>query len=270
MAQPRLCQSMTRRARRMRATASATARAGMVGGFCTRIALPGWTVAESVASRDAAARTAFHDATPRKTGRDSTCRRATAGAWSTCTVTRGSVAISGGSSVSSYPTRCTSAPLSASARAWYSMRGLRPRSPSTTTVTRKRGMEKAGVIAHPPRTLHGRRIAIAGGGTAGHVQPALAVAEAYRAALPDVDILFLGTPDGAESRLVPAHGFRIATVAAAPFFSVGTAPQRDRADGGCRAGASGAARRGQRAGPRLRQLRLGGRAPGRERWACAR
>jgi UDP-N-acetylglucosamine--N-acetylmuramyl-(pentapeptide) pyrophosphoryl-undecaprenol N-acetylglucosamine transferase len=84
-------------------------------------------------------------------------------------------------------------------------------------------MEKAGVIAHPPRTLHGRRIAIAGGGTAGHVQPALAVAEAYRSALPDVDILFLGTPDGAESRLVPAHGYRLATVTAAPFFGVGTA-----------------------------------------------
>src|SRR5262249_48380819 len=156
---------MTRRARRMRATASATARAGLVGGCCTRSAVPGWTVARSVPSRDAAARTAFHDATSRKTARDSACRRATAGAWSTCTVTRGSVAISGGSSVSSYPTSCTSAPLSASARAWYSMRGLRPRSPSTTTVTRKRGMEKAGVIAHPPRTLHGRRIAIAGGGT---------------------------------------------------------------------------------------------------------
>ena len=84
-------------------------------------------------------------------------------------------------------------------------------------------MEKAGVIAHPPRTLHGRRIAIAGGGTAGHVQPALAVAEAYRSVLPDVDILFLGTPDGAESRLVPAHGYRLATVTAAPFFGVGTA-----------------------------------------------
>ncbi len=82
-------------------------------------------------------------------------------------------------------------------------------------------METAGVIAHPPRTLHGRRIAIAGGGTAGHVQPALAVAEAYRAAVPDVEVLFLGTPTGAESRLVPAHGHRLATVTAAPFFGVG-------------------------------------------------
>ena len=82
-------------------------------------------------------------------------------------------------------------------------------------------METVGVIAHPPRTLHGRRIAIAGGGTGGHVQPAIAVAEAYRAAVPDVDVLFLGTPTGAESRLVPAHGYRLATVTAAPFFGVG-------------------------------------------------
>jgi UDP-N-acetylglucosamine--N-acetylmuramyl-(pentapeptide) pyrophosphoryl-undecaprenol N-acetylglucosamine transferase len=82
-------------------------------------------------------------------------------------------------------------------------------------------METAGVIAHPLRTLHGRRIAIAGGGTAGHVQPALAVAEAYRAAVADVDVLFLGTRDGAESRLVPAHGYQLATLTAAPFFGVG-------------------------------------------------
>jgi UDP-N-acetylglucosamine--N-acetylmuramyl-(pentapeptide) pyrophosphoryl-undecaprenol N-acetylglucosamine transferase len=53
------------------------------------------------------------------------------------------------------------------------------------------------------------------------VQPALAVAEAYRAAVPDVEVLFLGTPTGAESRLVPAHGHRLATVTAAPFFGVG-------------------------------------------------
>ena len=53
------------------------------------------------------------------------------------------------------------------------------------------------------------------------MQPALAVAEAYRAAVPDVDVLFLGTPTGTESRLVPAHGYRLATVTAAPFFGVG-------------------------------------------------
>src|SRR5262249_62212992 len=100
------------------------------------------------------------------------------------------------------------------------MRGLRPRSPSTTTVTRKRGMETAGVIAHPLRTLHGRRIAIAGGGTAGHVQPALAVAEAYRAAGADVDVLFLGTPDGAESRLGPAPRYPLPPPTPPPLLAV--------------------------------------------------
>jgi UDP-N-acetylglucosamine--N-acetylmuramyl-(pentapeptide) pyrophosphoryl-undecaprenol N-acetylglucosamine transferase len=77
-------------------------------------------------------------------------------------------------------------------------------------------------IAHASRALHAPRIAIAAGGTAGHVYPALAVAEAYRAAVPDVDVLFLGTAAGAEARLVPAHGYRLATLDAAPFVNVGT------------------------------------------------
>ena len=77
------------------------------------------------------------------------------------------------------------------------------------------------VIAHASRDLHAPRIGIAAGGTAGHVYPALAVAEAYRAAVPGVDILFLGTAAGAEARLVPAHGYRLATLSAAPFVNVG-------------------------------------------------
>src|SRR5262249_37248682 len=35
------------------------------------------------------------------------------------------------------------------------------------------------------------------------------------------DVLFLGTAAGAEARLVPAHGYRLATLAAAPFVNVG-------------------------------------------------
>ena len=108
-------------------------------------------------------------------------------------------------------------------------------------------METAGVIAHPPRDLHARRIAIAGGGTAGHVQPALAIAEAYRGAVPDVDVLFLGTAGGAEARLVPEHGYRLATLTAAPFFGVGPAG-RLRSVGALVAGAVQARRllRGER------------------------
>ena len=51
------------------------------------------------------------------------------------------------------------------------------------------------------------RVLFAGGGTAGHVEPALAVARAFRAAHPDSRISFMGTREGLEARLVPEAGF---------------------------------------------------------------
>ena len=51
-------------------------------------------------------------------------------------------------------------------------------------------------------------VLIAGGGTGGHVFPALAVAEALRA-LADVDVVFCGTPRGLEARVVPERGWRL-------------------------------------------------------------
>src|SRR6186713_454980 len=49
---------------------------------------------------------------------------------------RGSSRIVFGSAVPVYPTRTTSAPLEASARAWYCMRALLPRAASTRTTAR--------------------------------------------------------------------------------------------------------------------------------------
>jgi UDP-N-acetylglucosamine--N-acetylmuramyl-(pentapeptide) pyrophosphoryl-undecaprenol N-acetylglucosamine transferase len=49
---------------------------------------------------------------------------------------------------------------------------------------------------------------IAGGGTGGHVFPAVAVAEAVQR-LDDVDIVFVGTARGVEARVVPAGGWRL-------------------------------------------------------------
>jgi UDP-N-acetylglucosamine--N-acetylmuramyl-(pentapeptide) pyrophosphoryl-undecaprenol N-acetylglucosamine transferase len=55
------------------------------------------------------------------------------------------------------------------------------------------------------------RILIAGGGTGGHIIPALAVAREL-VARHAAEVLFVGTPRGLESRLVPAAGFNLRLV----------------------------------------------------------
>jgi len=53
------------------------------------------------------------------------------------------------------------------------------------------------------------RLLISGGGTSGHINPALAIANAVREQRPDAEILFVGTRRGLESTLVPAAGYPI-------------------------------------------------------------
>ena len=48
-----------------------------------------------------------------------------------------------------------------------------------------------------------------GGGTGGHVNPAIAIADKIKIMEPDSDIAFVGTPRGIENKIVPAAGYRL-------------------------------------------------------------
>lgn len=80
------------------------------------------------------------------------------------------------------------------------------------------------------------RVVIAGGGTAGHVNPALALADA----LPDGSVSFIGTDRGAEAGLVPAAGYELDVIEvrgfdrSKPLSLLGVGIQASRAVGAAR------------------------------------
>jgi len=61
------------------------------------------------------------------------------------------------------------------------------------------------------------RVVLAGGGTAGHIEPALALADALRRNDPNVGIVCLGTERGLETRLVPQRGYELALIPPVPL-----------------------------------------------------
>lgn len=58
------------------------------------------------------------------------------------------------------------------------------------------------------------RLLVSGGGTSGHIHPALAIIAAVRDRVPDAAVLYLGTEQGLESRLVPAQGIPFSAIPA--------------------------------------------------------
>lgn len=60
-------------------------------------------------------------------------------------------------------------------------------------------------------------VVLAGGGTAGHVEPAMAVADALVALDPHVRITALGTPRGLETKLVPERGYSLELITPVPL-----------------------------------------------------
>ncbi len=60
-------------------------------------------------------------------------------------------------------------------------------------------------------------ILFAGGGTAGHINPALAIAGYIREKHPDAHISYIGTADKLEAKLVPEKGYNFRTISVAGF-----------------------------------------------------
>lgn len=61
------------------------------------------------------------------------------------------------------------------------------------------------------------RVLVTGGGTAGHINPALAIADIIKERHPEAEFLFVGAKGRMEERLVPAAGYAIRTVTVRGF-----------------------------------------------------
>lgn len=76
----------------------------------------------------------------------------------------------------------------------------------------------AGAASPGPALAEGAvSVVLAGGGTAGHVEPAMAVADALKALDPRVRITALGTARGLETRLVPERGYHLELITPVPL-----------------------------------------------------
>src|ERR1700741_5151306 len=61
------------------------------------------------------------------------------------------------------------------------------------------------------------RVLLAGGGSAGHIEPALALADAVRRIDPGAEVTCLGTERGLETRLIPLRGYPLELIPAVPM-----------------------------------------------------
>lgn len=62
------------------------------------------------------------------------------------------------------------------------------------------------------------RFLFAGGGTGGHLYPAIAVAQQIIKMIPEAEVLFVGTSDKIESRVVPKLGYKFKTIWISGFY----------------------------------------------------
>ena len=62
-----------------------------------------------------------------------------------------------------------------------------------------------------------RSVVIAGGGSGGHIEPAMALADELRRADPQIQITCLGTARGLETRVIPARGYQLELIPPVPL-----------------------------------------------------
>src|SRR5690606_3001921 len=78
-------------------------------------------------------------------------------------------------------------------------------------------MESAKADGSPERLKPAPTVVVAGGGTAGHIEPAMALADAVMRLRPDARVVALGTERGLENQLVPARGYPLELVPPVPL-----------------------------------------------------
>lgn len=62
--------------------------------------------------------------------------------------------------------------------------------------------------------MHAFKVILAGGKTGGHIFPAIAMAEEFKRRFPESKVIFVGTKDGLESKIVPKHDFKLIFICA--------------------------------------------------------
>ena len=68
---------------------------------------------------------------------------------------------------------------------------------------------------------HSRTILVAAGGTGGHIFPGVAVADELRRRDGATRVVFVGTPRGLESKIVPRAGYALELLPILPLNAVG-------------------------------------------------
>ena len=61
------------------------------------------------------------------------------------------------------------------------------------------------------------RVGVAGGGTGGHIYPAVAVVDRLKRTVADLDVVFIGTRRGLEGGIVPGLGYRMRRIVSRPL-----------------------------------------------------